>query len=113
MTCAVCPNCGLDLERFEDTQRGDLTIRMHEILWRGRRVSLTMSQRLMVSAIARADGKTVRRNALAGIIETEDSLDPFNVVAVLISRIRRAFRDVDPEFDALKTVWGEGIRWAA
>ena len=110
MTCTVCPNCGFDLERLARLQLGDLDIPSGrvEIRWKGKRVPLTVSERLIVAAIARADGLVVSHAALAEILGYEgDRID--SLAAVYIHRIRLAFRLIDPEFDRIDT-GGKGRR---
>lgn len=113
MTCTVCPNCGFDLERVQPIERGDIKLQSHEICWKGRRVPLRPSGRILVSAVVRADGYTVTCAALGEALGCEDTINPDNLVAVQLCHARRAFRQIDPTFSALQTVWGTGIRWAA
>ena len=109
-----CPSCGFDLTPFAPIARGDLFIPDRlTVSWQGRRIKLTPQQRLIVLALVKANGETVRRHALgeASGADTDDKLDPSNVVDVQICRIRHAFAAVDPMFDQIETVWGEGVRW--
>lgn len=112
MTCTVCTNCGCDLEPFAPLQIGHLAIDDPlTVRWRGQVVRLTAHQRLIVIALARADGKIMRRIALAEAAGSDERKDPHNLVDVQLHRIKAAFRDVDPAFDAIRSVWGQGIRW--
>ena len=113
MTCTVCPNCGLDLEKFAPVQRGDLDLQAHQICWRGQKIQLSITCRLLVSALVRADGQTLTNTALIEAMGYDEVRDQFNSLKVLISRTRKAFKVVDPVFDAIETVWGAGYRWAA
>jgi len=113
MACTVCPNCGLDLERFAPIHSGDLDLEAHEVRWKGRRVPLRPSGRLIVSTLVRADGIPVSRNALIEALGCEQANDPVNVVAVQMTHVRRAFHDIDPAFHAIETVRDIGVRWAA
>lgn len=112
MTCATCPNCGHDIEPLADFRLGDLQVERSamSILWRWQHVTLTCTQRLMVAALAQADGEIIRKPVLAEITGYEGD-DPENIVDVGLTRIRRAFRLVDPEFDMIETIWGQGLRW--
>jgi DNA-binding response OmpR family regulator len=113
VTCTVCPNCGFDLERFEPVERGSLKLEAHQVWWKGRKVSLRASGRLLVSAVVRADGAPVSNAALQEALGVEsESNRPENVISVQLCRVRSAFRAIDPEFDGLETVRGTGIRWA-
>lgn len=113
MTCTVCPNCGIDLERFQAVHVGDLDVETHEVRWRGQAVPLRPSGRLFVSTVVRADGLTVSRSALSEALGCDDSENPDNLVNVFACQTRKAFRSIDPSFAALQNVWGKGYRWAA
>jgi DNA-binding response OmpR family regulator len=111
MTC--CPNCGLDSRMLDKIIVGPLEVLDGgvDIRWRGRRVKLSPSRRLLVCAIVRNVGHVVGGHALIEAMGGEDSDDPGNLLAVQISRTRAAFRAVDTEFDMIETIWGTGVRW--
>ena len=115
MTCATCPNCGYQMEKLERFEAGHLAITDGgaSIRWRGRPVHLTPSQRVLIIALARAEGVPVKRIALAEAMGSDEAQDPENVVDVQVSRAIRTFRQVDPAFDAVQNVRGCGLRWAA
>jgi DNA-binding response OmpR family regulator len=114
MTCAVCPNCVTDLERFEAVRLGDLDLAPHEIRWKGEAVAISCACRLLVSAVARAGGKPISLFALSEALGCpEESADPRGIIRTQTSFTRKAFRKIDPSFDALETVRGVGLRWAA
>ncbi len=114
MTCAVCPNCGTDLERFEPVERGDLSLTAHQIRWAGKRVRLSVGEKIIVGMIVRAKGIPVSYPALSDAIGSkEDSDDRDSIIRVLICRARKTFRALDPSFAAIETVRGFGVRWAA
>jgi DNA-binding response OmpR family regulator len=113
MTCTVCPNCGIDLERFAPILRGDIEVTAYEVRWKGRRVPLRPSGKMIVSALVRADGLPVSLCAITELLGSDDAGDPANVAAVQICHARRAFREVDPTFQAIETVRAIGVRWAA
>lgn len=108
----VCPNCGIDLQRFEPMRLGDLEIEPHQVRWKGRPVQLTPAGRIMVTAVVRAGGVVVSSRALADAAGSESD-DQKNIVAVNMTRVRKAFRAIDPKFNLFESVWGVGIRWRA
>ena len=114
MSCSVCPNCGYALEPLAAFSLGDLFIDKGGafVWWRKRPVPLTTAERLIVTTLARADGVPVRHDILAESTGSE-SEDPDNCAAVLISRVKRKFREVDAAFRCIETVRGQGVRWAA
>lgn len=116
MTTAVCPNCALDLSPFEPIHQGPLSIPDRvTIIWHGHQVKLTRQQRLLFLTLVRADGEIVSRHGLMEAIDSDadDAINPSNVVEVQLSRIRAAFRAIDPMFDSIESVRSEGIRWRA
>lgn len=111
MAATLCPHCGHDLNG-EPFQLGKLFVdrASAHVWWGDRPVQLTASERLIVVALAKADGAIIRRHVLAEVIGN-DTDDPSNTIAVFISRIRAKFRAIDSAFDLIENVWGQGIRW--
>jgi two-component system OmpR family response regulator len=109
---ATCPYCCRDLGPLEPFHLGPLFIdKGGAFIWWGESpVPLTGTERLIVTSLARADGAVVRRFAVADLIGSESD-DPGNLVAVHLSRIRAKFRAIDPAFDAIENVHGQGLRW--
>lgn len=116
MTAALstCPQCGCDLEALDAFTVGSLGVEDSGavIWWSGHQVPLTTAERLILLAIVRAGGKTVSRDILAEA-EGYEGDRPDESVNVLLSRINKAFRAIDPSFDRIETIWGQGVRWRA
>lgn len=112
---STCPHCGHDLAALEMTNFGQLGIEDggSRIYWQTHEVRLTRAERLIVLGIVRLQGRIISWEALCEIAPGEACADPKNVVNVLVSRIRKLFRNVDPEFTCIETVWGVGLRWRA
>lgn len=113
MTCGTCPNCGLDLATLNAVHVGDLAVEDGGTLirWKSQRVDLPPARRLLVSALAKAAGHVVKTPALYEALGINDHLDPTNLLKVQASRTRAAFRQLDPGFDQIETVWATGYRW--
>lgn len=108
---ATCPTCGCDLEALRSYELGRLTIEDGvNVLWNGQKVKLTPCERLIVLALSRAGGAVVKRAALAEAAGYEGE-DPNGVIGVWLNRINKAFRNIDPDFAAIETVWRSGLRW--
>lgn len=112
MICATCPSCGADLEALHSFSVGDLTVEYDGaiMLWKGQRVDLSQAQKLIVLALARANGAPIKRYVLADASGYEGDNADGNV-AVHLYRIHRAFRAVDPDFDAIENIRSKGLRW--
>lgn len=110
----VCPNCGVDLKRFEPVEQGDLRLLAGIIWWLGKEIDLRPSGRLLVGALVRAGGRPLGPEALSNVMGVdEDADDPKGLVRTQICLARAAFRNIDPSFDKIESVWGLGYRWAS
>ena len=92
----------------------DLVQRLHggsAIRWKDHAVRLPTARRLLVCALARDAGHVVRGHALIEAMGGERADDPGNLLAVQICKTRSAFRDLDPGFNMIETIWGTGVRW--
>jgi two-component system OmpR family response regulator len=80
-------------------RRGPLTLDAERMQaqWDGQVVLLSLTEFWMVHALARHPGHNV-------------VLDD-NTITSHVKRIRRKFQAVDPQFDAVQTVYGMGYRW--
>jgi hypothetical protein len=100
--CSTCPNCGLDLDVFEQFECGHLTVIGNAVVyWRGRRVPLSVTERLLLIALARAGGAWVAHYVLADAIGYEGPT-PSKLLDVHFCRLRQKFRAVDPAFDQVE-----------
>lgn len=110
-----CPNCGLMFSRLEDFSIGPLHISSEfgMVSWRGKIPRLTPLERTVVIALAAARGNFMRKYALIEAGGFDEVDHPEQQLNVLISKIRRAFREIDPAFDGIKTERGLGYRWVA
>lgn len=109
-----CPRCGTSLEAVEPSASvGDLSISLYgDCWWKGCRVRLTNGELAMVHLLASNPGQFFTAEAMNNVRGSEDCLG--NGAQVLMSRIRSAFREVDPDFDAIetdRTKRSRGYRW--
>src|SRR3569623_2017066 len=85
----------------------------HKVLWDGRDVSLTVTEFLILEALAQRPGVVKSRNQFLDIAYNDDTYVDDRTIDSHIKRIRRKFRSVDPEFDAIETLYGGGYRFDA
>jgi DNA-binding response OmpR family regulator len=113
VSCAVCPNCGYDVEPIGEMFRlGELSIEHGVIVtWKGEHIDLGANERLMLLGIARLEGAVIKRPALAEAVGYDGEGSRSNYVAVYLNRLNKRFRRVDPSFDQIQNVRGEGVRW--
>ncbi|MFL6764213.1 MAG: response regulator transcription factor [Sphingomicrobium sp.] len=83
----------------------------HKVLWDGREVSLTVTEFLILEALAQRPGVVKSRNQLLDVAYNDDVYVDDRTIDSHIKRIRRKFRAVDPEFDSIETLYGVGYRF--
>lgn len=84
----------------------------HQVLWHDRPVTLTVTEFMILEALAQRPGVVKSRNQLMDAAYNEDVYVDDRTVDSHIKRLRRKFRQVDPEFDAIDTLYGAGYRYS-
>jgi len=94
-------------------ERGRLTMdpARHKVLWEGRLVSLTVTEFMILEALAQRPGVVKTRNQLLDIAYSDDVYVDDRTIDSHIKRIRRKFRAVEPNFDSIDTLYGVGYRF--
>lgn len=94
--------------------RGRLTMdpARHQVSWDGRPVSLTVTEFLLLEALAARPGVIKSRNQLMDAAYPDDVFVDDRTVDSHIKRIRRKFRSVDSEFGAIETLYGAGYSFS-
>ena len=80
----------------------------HLVTWNGLPVSLTVTEFLLLEALAARPGVIKSRNQLMDAAYPDDVFVDDRTVDSHIKRMRRKFRAVDPEFAAIDTLYGAG-----
>jgi len=83
----------------------------HKVLWDGKDVVLTVTEFLILEALAQRPGVVKSRNQLLDIAYQDDVYVDDRTIDSHIKRIRRKFRAVDDGFDAIETLYGVGYRF--
>ena len=83
----------------------------HKVLWDDKDVTLTVTEFLILEALAQRPGVVKSRNQLLDIAYQDDVYVDDRTIDSHIKRIRRKFRAVDPGFDAIETLYGVGYRF--
>ncbi len=84
-------------------------LRQGAVLWRGHRVNLPLTAQRILAALHAQRGEVVSYDELFQVVKTGRNRDN---VRKHISTIREAFRDIEPDFDAIESVPMRGFRWA-
>ena len=80
----------------------------HRVTWDGKTVSLTVTEFLILEALATRPGVIKSRNQLMDAAYPDDVFVDDRTVDSHIKRMRRKFRSVAPEFSAIETLYGAG-----
>jgi two-component system, OmpR family, response regulator ChvI len=101
-------------EKTEIIQRGPLQMdaSRHQVLWRGVPVMLTVTEFMILEALAQRPGVVKSRNQLMDAAYQDDVYVDDRTVDSHIKRLRRKFRQVAPDFDAIDTLYGAGYRYS-
>ncbi len=84
----------------------------HRVTWRGRDVTLTVTEFMILEALAQRPGVVKSRNQLMDVAYQDDIYVDARTIDSHIKRLRRKFRSTDQEFKAIETLYGVGYRFA-
>jgi len=99
----------------EILRRGDLVLDpiRHMCSWRGQDLTLTVTEFLLIEALARRPGHVKNRDQLIDAAYGENIYVEDRTIDSHIKRVRRKFRETDPEFSNIETLYGVGYRYKA
>ena len=94
-------------------ERGDLVMdqERHTSMWKGKPVTLTVTEFLILYALAHRPGVVKSRNALMDAAYDDQVYVDDRTIDSHIKRLRKKLRMVDPEFSAIETLYGIGYRY--
>ena len=83
----------------------------HKVLWDGMDVSLTVTEFLILEALAQRPGVVKSRNQLLDVAYNDDVYVDDRTIDSHIKRLRKKFKQVDDNFDVIETLYGVGYRF--
>ncbi len=94
-------------------KRGKLTLdpARHDCLWDGKPVKLTVTEFLLLQSLAQRPGFVKSRDNLMDAAYDDQVYVDDRTIDSHIKRMRKKFREVDSEFDAIETLYGVGYRY--
>jgi two-component system response regulator ChvI len=97
----------------EIIERGDLTLddSRHLCAWKGNAVNLTVTEYLLVKALAQRPGHVKNRDQLIDLAYGENIYVDDRTIDSHIKRVRKKFKNVDKEFNQIETLYGIGYRY--
>ncbi|MEJ6404364.1 response regulator transcription factor [Yoonia sp. 2307UL14-13] len=107
---------GEEIEETEDTQimvRGELVMDplRHAVKWKGQDVSLTVTEFLLLQALAQRPGFVKSRDQLMDVAYDDQVYVDDRTIDSHIKRLRKKMRNTDNEFSAIETLYGIGYRY--
>ncbi len=93
--------------------RGDLSLdeTRHQCLWRGTDIQLTVTEFLLVKALAARPGLVKSRDQLIDAAYGENIYVDDRTIDSHIKRLRKKFRQIDDAFNHIETLYGIGYRY--
>jgi two-component system, OmpR family, response regulator ChvI len=93
--------------------RGELVLdpNRHACAWKGEPVRLTVTEFLILQALAQRPGYVKSRDQLMDAAYDDQVYVDDRTIDSHIKRLRKKFREVDGEFDAIETLYGVGYRY--
>ena len=85
----------------------------HDCLWKNRPVNLTVTEFLIIDALAQRPGVVKSRDSLMDAAYDDQIYVDDRTIDSHIKRLRRKFKKIDQNFDAIETLYGVGYRYKA
>src|SRR5678815_4316425 len=94
-------------------ERGRLTMdpARHKVRWESKDVTLTVTEFMILEALAQRPGVVKSRNQLLDVAYQDDIYVDDRTIDSHIKRLRRKFRALDPDFKGIETLYGVGYRF--
>ncbi|MCB2013869.1 MAG: response regulator transcription factor [Sphingobium sp.] len=84
----------------------------HIVKWAGQPITLTVTEFMILEALASRPGVVKNRNQLMDIAYQDDVYVDDRTIDSHIKRLRRKFREADSDFNAIDTLYGAGYRFS-
>ncbi|MEZ5770446.1 winged helix family two component transcriptional regulator [Defluviimonas denitrificans] len=93
--------------------RGSLTMDplRHSVTWKGKDVALTVTEFLLLQALAQRPGFVKSRDQLMDVAYDDQVYVDDRTIDSHIKRLRKKMRTVDDDFSAIETLYGIGYRY--
>jgi len=104
---------GTQVAGGKSIKRGRLTLdsARHDCLWDDKPVKLTVTEFLLLQSLAQRPGFVKSRDNLMDAAYDDQVYVDDRTIDSHIKRMRKKFRQVDDEFDAIETLYGVGYRY--
>ena len=102
-----------EAQQVKFIEYGDLKLddSRHLCAWQGKPLNLTVTEYLLVKALAERPGHVRNRDQLIDMAYGENIYVDDRTVDSHIKRVRKKFKKLDDEFDKIETLYGVGYRY--
>ena len=102
-----------EAEEGKVIERGELRMDplRHAVSWKGQDVSLTVTEFLLLQALAQRPGFVKSRDQLMDVAYDDQVYVDDRTIDSHIKRLRKKMRSADSEFSAIETLYGIGYRY--
>ena len=102
-----------EVDEKDVLRRGDLLLdpARHLCAWRGRELNVTVTEFLLLQALARRPGHVKSRDQLIDAAYGEHIYVDDRTIDSHVKRLRRKFKEIDSEFVQIETLYGVGYRY--
>ena len=103
----------IEQDKKDVLRRGDLILdsSRHLCTWKDKEVNLTVTEFLLVEALARRPGHVKNRDQLIDAAYGEHIYVDDRTIDSHVKRLRRKFKNEDEEFAEIETLYGVGYRY--
>jgi len=110
---AIASDAGDTPEDAQVMERGQLSMDplRHAVKWKNLDVSLTVTEFLLLQALAQRPGFVKSRDQLMDVAYDEQVYVDDRTIDSHIKRLRKKMREVDNDFSAIETLYGIGYRY--
>jgi two-component system response regulator ChvI len=112
-TAPTAAGAGAEAAKKEALVRGKLALdpQRHECTWDGKPVRLTVTEFLILQALAQRPGFVKSRDSLMDAAYDDQVYVDDRTIDSHIKRLRKKFKVVADDFDAIETLYGVGYRY--
>jgi two-component system response regulator ChvI len=98
-------------ERLLEAGSLRLDLQRYTAAWKGREVALTVTEFLLLQALARHPGHVKTRDQLMQHAYPDNTFVSDRTIDSHVKRVRRKLEEIDPAFASIETVYGLGYRF--
>ena len=103
----------VSIKEADTLEQGSLFIDFEKLIckWKGTEITLTVTEIMLLKSIATRPGVVKTREQLISEVYGEDSFTDDRTVDSHVKRLRKKFKNIDEDYDAIQTLYGAGYKY--